>query len=85
MTNKIINAIYILFILSLSVFIGMHHEPFADEAQSFLIARDVNIPNFITDIARQEGSPLLWFLWMKLLIVLMYQICLDLIKKLKEV
>jgi hypothetical protein len=47
---------------------GYHHEPFSDEAQSYLIARDVPLFDIIKDVARTEGHPLLWYLWLKVLI-----------------
>lgn len=47
---------------------GYHHEPFSDEAQSYLIARDVPLIDLIKNVARVEGSPVLWFLWLKILI-----------------
>ena len=47
---------------------GYHHEPFSDEAQSYLIAQNVPLFDLIKDVARVEGAPLLWFLWLKVLI-----------------
>jgi len=54
--------------LVLSLMLGVWHEPFADEAQGFLIARDVPLIKLFTVIARTEGTPVLWFLWLKLLL-----------------
>ncbi len=68
MSDRILNITYILIFLCLSVFIGICHEPYANEAQSFLIARETSIPRYITDIARKQGCPMLLFLWLKLLL-----------------
>ena len=68
--KKLVFPSYLLIWLLLSVFVGFHHEPFADEAQSYLIARDTSIADLISKVARTEGAPLLWFLWLKLCILL---------------
>ena len=44
MTDRILNITYILIFLCLSVFIGICHDPYANEPQSFLIARDRKHP-----------------------------------------
>lgn len=67
-TYKADNLLYLVIWLGLSLFMGYHHEPFSDEAQSYLIARDVSLLDLIKDVARTEGAPLLWFLWLKVLI-----------------
>lgn len=61
-------AIFILFIV-LSLILGYYHEPWADEAQAWLIARDASVPEIIFSISRYEGSPSLWQLILKVLIV----------------
>ena len=68
--NKILkHTILVLFII-LSLCIGYYHEPWADEAQSWLIARDASVSEIIFRIARYEGTPVLWQLLLKLLIFL---------------
>jgi hypothetical protein len=48
-------------IYSVIVFRTAHaHEPWADEAQSWLIARDANLVEIWTKLVRLEGSPGLW-------------------------
>lgn len=44
---------------------GRYHEPWLDEAQAFLIARDNGLGHIFQDILRYEGSPGLWhfLLW----------------------
>ncbi len=63
------NPLYLLAWLGLSLYLARFHEPFADEAQSYLIARDVPLSGLFADIARQEGSPMLWVLWLKFLLL----------------
>lgn len=68
--HKILNPLYLLLWLAISLYLGMYHEPWADEAQGYLIARDVPISELISSISRTEGSPVLWFLWLKFLLFL---------------
>ena len=54
----VVLAAYLAFIA-----IGLaHHEPWADEAQAWLIARDASLVETHTDILRYEGTPGLWHL-----------------------
>src|SRR5579871_4864060 len=43
-----------------------HHEPWFDEAQSWLLARDLSLPQLWFHYLRYEGTPGLWqtILWM---------------------
>ena len=66
--EKILIPLYLLVWLALTVSLGLSHEPFADEAQSFLIARDTGIAELWSTTARTEGTPGLWHLWLKLLL-----------------
>ncbi len=64
--TKIINKTYIyyfiLFLYILLVFIvGYNHEPWGDEAQSWLIARDNGYIDIFFKQVRYEGHPFLWF------------------------
>lgn len=68
--NRILNATILILFIVLSLFIGYYHEPWADEAQSWLIARDASVSEIIFKIARYEGTPVLWQLILKLLITL---------------
>lgn len=65
----IFEAIYIAIFIVVAVFVGLHHEHWADEAQSWLIARDNNVIGIFKAI-RYEGTPALWQLLLKLCIVL---------------
>jgi len=42
--------------------VGMHHEPWFDEAQAWLIARDNSLLGILTKGVRYEGTPALWHL-----------------------
>ena len=68
LSENIINIFYALIWLMISLWCGVNHEIFADEAQAYLIARDASISEILTTVARTEGTPALWFLWLKLLI-----------------
>jgi hypothetical protein len=45
--------------------VGAHHEPWADEAQAWLLARDSSLGELLLERVRYEGSPGLWhaLLW----------------------
>lgn len=60
-TNIIIFVVFLLFAL----LIGSNHEPWADEAQSWIIARDASCLEIIWNLARYEGSFPLWHLTLK--------------------
>ena len=69
--NKHINKEYIfycitiIFFLILSIFIGIKHEPWADEAQGWLIARDTTIKELFTYYLHVDGHPGLWHVILK--------------------
>ena len=62
-------SVFLAFLL-LGTFAGLHHEPWADEAQSWLIARDNNSLIDIIKAVRYEGTLPTWSLIIKL-----FQIC----------
>ena len=51
--------------LCVAIFTGLHHEPWADEAQSWLISRDNNIFG-IMQAVRYEGTLPFWYFILKL-------------------
>lgn len=65
----IFEVIYIAIFITVAVFVGLHHEHWADEAQSWLIARDNDVIGIFKAI-RYEGTPALWQLLLKFCIVL---------------
>lgn len=66
--NALNVAIIILFIIS-AVYMAQFHELWADEAQSWLIARDLSASEILSYI-RYEGTPPLWVLTIKLFMYL---------------
>lgn len=66
--DRLFNIILIILFVTLSIFVGMHHEPWADEAQSWLIARDSSIIQLFTNVLNTEGHPVLWYLILKFFI-----------------
>lgn len=67
-TSKfILWGIWLTFI-ALSLFIAPFHEPWADEIQAFLIARDADWRTIFVEIPYQEGQPVLWHMLLKLLL-----------------
>lgn len=53
----------------ISLYTGYYHEPWADEAQSWLIARDASFSEIVFDIAKYEGTPSLWQILLKIFIL----------------
>ena len=64
---KKINIIVFITFAVLALVIGINHEPWADEAQSWIIARDASVSEIIWDVSRYEGTFPLWFLTIKIL------------------
>lgn len=56
--------VIILFVIS-SLIIGLKHEPWLDEAQSWLIARDTSLYTLFFKYLHAEGHPALWYLILK--------------------
>jgi len=51
-------GVYVVFLSAVVV----HHEPWADEAQAWLIARDSGLIELLAQRLRYEGHPALWYL-----------------------
>lgn len=62
------NLMIIIVFLIFSLLIGAHHEPWTDEAQSWIIARDATVFEIIWKLARYEGTIPLWQLTLKFFI-----------------
>jgi hypothetical protein len=71
--DNILNVIILVTFIVIAIFVGAHHEPWADEAQAWLIARDASVSDIILNLERYEGTPPLWHLILKCLIKLGYQ------------
>ena len=66
--NRILELLVLISFIILTVIIGKRHEPWADEAQAWLLARDASIKNLIVNNMRYEGSPVLWHMILKFFI-----------------
>lgn len=55
------------FVITVSI-IGFHHEPWADEAQAWLLSRDCSLFELVSSNLRYEGHPILWYLILKFFI-----------------
>ena len=51
--------ILLIYFLSISI-VSYFHEPWGDEAQAWLIARDCTYKEMIFEIGHLEGHPFLW-------------------------
>ena len=58
--NYIYYFILLLYIILVFI-VGYHHEPWGDEAQCWLIARDNSFLNIFFNNTKYEGHPFLWF------------------------
>lgn len=56
----IFNVIIVLLWGALTLFFAMHHEIWRDEAQAWLVVRDLDLAGIIRHV-RTEGHPLLWY------------------------
>lgn len=53
------NIIFLIYLVLLAIVVG-HHEPWMDEAQAWLLAKDVTLKELLVKYLRYEGSPGLW-------------------------
>ena len=61
----IYGLVVVAFII-LSIIIGMKHEPWADEAQAWLISRDSSVVDMFSYYMHYDGHPGLWHIILKL-------------------
>ena len=66
--NKLINISVFIIFLIFSLLVGSKHEPWVDEAQSWIIARDATVGEIVWDLSRYEGTMPLWQLTLKIFI-----------------
>jgi len=59
--KKAVPLLLLVLYAAVTLFTTLHHEPWRDEAQAWLIARDLDLPG-IFRIAGYEGHPVLWHL-----------------------
>ncbi len=65
--EKIFSIIIFVLWIIISLTVGINHEAWADEAQSWLIARDSSVFELISDVLKYDGHPILWYLILKFL------------------
>ncbi len=68
--DNIINYSILFAFIAISILIAPYHEPWADEIQAFLIARDASFWEIISVIPHQEAQPPLWHLFLKSMIII---------------
>lgn len=65
LNSKYFYIIILIVFISLSFLIGSKHEPWADETQAWLIARDTSISELFIKVLHTDGHPALWHLILK--------------------
>ena len=68
--DKVIYFFAIILFVSICLFVGSFHEPWSDEAQSWLIAREQSVKDIFFYNSRYEGTFPLWLLTLKVFISL---------------
>ncbi len=66
LNKTLIYVIILIIFVSFGFVTGLHHEPWADEAQSWLLARDTSSFSALLSATRFEGTPPLWHIVLKL-------------------
>jgi hypothetical protein len=66
-SSRVIAAVLLMIYAAATLYIGLHHEPWRDEADSWLVVRDASIPTILT-WTRNAGTPALWYFVLKPLI-----------------
>lgn len=61
-TPKYVEFIFWSFFMVLFIFAAVFHEPWADELQSFMIAKEASYTEMILDLGHGEGHPAIWWL-----------------------
>lgn len=61
LTAVFLSAIMVLYMLG-EAWLAMRHEPWRDESQAWLIARDASLPDLFGHVLADEGHPALWYL-----------------------
>ena len=64
--QKIFYLIILLLFIGSALYVGYHHEPWADEAHAWLIARDTSLYTLFFKYLHTDGHPALWHLVLKI-------------------
>lgn len=58
----ILDSLVLLAWLCLTMLVVLRHEPWSDEAQPWLVVRDMNVPQFLSYMFKNyDGHPMLWY------------------------
>jgi hypothetical protein len=61
-------AVLLILYCSATLYVGLHHEPWRDEADAWLAARDLPLSEMVTGWTAHAGQPVLWYLVLKPLV-----------------
>ncbi|MBQ8886837.1 MAG: hypothetical protein IJY61_03965 [Candidatus Gastranaerophilales bacterium] len=70
--NNKYNILFAIIIIAYALIIfttGYYHEPWADEAQAFIHARDYSVTELFFEKLKYEGHPIVWYLIIKFLLL----------------
>jgi hypothetical protein len=63
-------VVVLLIFVAGTLYTGLHHEPWRDEADAWLAARDLPLSHMVPDWTAHAGTPVLWYLILKFLLLL---------------
>lgn len=62
-------AVFLLLVfMAGTLYTGLHHEPWRDEADAWLAARDLPLSEMVPDWTAHAGTPVLWYLILKAIV-----------------
>src|SRR5450755_3413611 len=61
-------VVVLLIFVAGTLYTGLHHEPWRDEADAWLAARDLPLSQMVPDWTAHAGTPVLWYLILKTII-----------------
>src|SRR6185503_5008133 len=67
MPRPLAGLILIIFVAG-TLFVALHHEPWRDEADAWLSARDLPLTEMLPDWTAHAGTPVLWYLILKTIV-----------------
>src|SRR5450755_1633052 len=65
-------VVVLLIFVAGTLYTGLHHEPWRDEADAWLAARDLPLSQMVPDWTAHAGTPVLWYLILKTIINLLF-------------
>lgn len=61
-------AAVLLIYIAGTLFVGLHHEPWRDEADAWLVARDLPLTDMLPQWTAHAGAPVVWYLVLKAIV-----------------